>query len=263
MSYTSPMGATSSEKTSDHPVDTAALKASLAASVEALSDGMEDMATKARAQVQAISPFARAEATPASGPRAGWFLRSCGKLWLRVAGWKTVGEMPASPYAVFIASPHTSNWDLPFALAVAWAMDIRISWAGKSSLFRFPFAGFMRWLGGISVERSKRDNQVEKIAQAMRAADKMYLVVAPSGTRSKRDQWKSGFYHIAKAANVPILLAFLDYERKEGGLGPLVYASDDVAHDMGQIRAFYADKRGKHPAQETVPRLKEEDAPAS
>ena len=184
-------------------------------------------------------------------------------LLYRMRGWKAVGEVPEPRRFIIIAAPHTSNWDLPFALAVAWAMDIRISWAGKSSLFRFPFAGFMRWLGGISVERSKRDNQVEKIAQAMRAADKMYLVVAPSGTRSKRDHWKSGFYHIAKAANVPILLAFLDYERKEGGLGPLVYASDDVAHDMNQIRAFYADKRGKHPAQETVPRLKEEDAPAS
>lgn len=230
--------------------------------MEAITEGFAHHAGASGGAVTATAGVAGAAAAARSavcgGPRAGWFLRGCGKLWLWVARWKTVGAMPDAPRAVFIASPHTSNWDLPFALAVAWAMDIRISWAGKSSLFRFPFGWLMRGLGGIPVERGKRDNQVEKIAQAIRASERMYLVIAPSGTRSKRDHWKSGFYHIAKAADAPILLAFLDFANKRGGLGPLISVTDDVTHDMDQIRTFYAGIRGKRPERETVPRLKEE-----
>lgn len=255
MRYTLPMAATT-ENSQEINIDPAAIKASISATVRDSMDAITEGISAAAAA--ATTPTVGSPSLDMSGPRAGWFLRMCGRLWLRVAGWKTVGVMPAAPRAIFIASPHTSNWDLPFALAVAWAMDIRISWAGKSSLFRFPFAGFMRWLGGIPVERSKRDNQVEKIAEAVRNADKMYLVIAPSGTRSKRDHWKSGFYHIAKAANAPILLAFLDYGRKQGGLGPLIDVTDNMTADMDKIRAFYADIRGKRPERETPPRLKEE-----
>ncbi len=194
------------------------------------------------------------------GPGVGPVRRLIGRTWLKAFGWTIANEMPSAPKAVFVAAPHTSNWDLPFTLAVAWSLDMDISWAGKDKLFRPPFGTFMRALGGVPIDRSKRNNQVEAIADALRNNEKLYLVIAPSGTRSKRDHWKSGFYRIAQAANVPMMLGFLDYEKKRGGLAFTMEPSGDVAADMERIRAFYEDVRGKHPERESVPRLKEEDA---
>ncbi len=186
-----------------------------------------------------------------------------GRLGLVLSGWKAVGEVPNVRRAVFIASPHTSNWDLPIALAICWALDMRASFVVKNSAVRFPFATFMRWLGAIPVDRSKSGNQVQKIADAVLREERVFLIIAPSGTRSKRDYWKSGFYRIAEAAKVPILLGFLDYSKREGGLGPTVSTGPDVKNDMEKIRAFYADKLAKRPEQTTIPRLREEDDPAS
>ncbi|GAB4217057.1 MAG: hypothetical protein OHK0013_44260 [Sandaracinaceae bacterium] len=104
---------------------------------------------------------------------------------------------------------------------------------------------------------------MERIADAIRKADRLYLTIAPSGTRSKRDHWKSGFYRIAQAANVPMMLGFLDYEKKRGGLAFTMEPSGDIKADMERIRAFYKDVRGKHPERESAPRLREEDAPVS
>ncbi|MFO0709061.1 MAG: lysophospholipid acyltransferase family protein [Sandaracinus sp.] len=193
------------------------------------------------------------------GPHVGPLRRFVGKAWLRAFGWTIADEMPIAEKAVFVAAPHTSNWDLPFTLAVAWALDMDISWAGKTSLFKPPFGPIMKALGGVPIDRSKRGNQVESIADAIKGAEHLYLVIAPSGTRSKRDHWKSGFYRIAQAANVPMMLGFLDYEKKRGGLAFTMEPSGDVAKDMEKIRAFYENVRGKHPEKESVPRLKEEE----
>lgn len=193
------------------------------------------------------------------GPHVGPLRRLVGRAWLRAFGWTIADEIPIAEKAVFVAAPHTSNWDLPFTLAVAWALDMDISWAGKTSLFKRPFGGVMKALGGVPIDRSKRGNQVESIADAIKTADRLYLVIAPSGTRSKRDHWKSGFYRIAQAANVPMMLGFLDYEKKRGGLAFTMEPSGDVAKDMERIRTFYEGVRGKHPERESTPRLKEED----
>jgi 1-acyl-sn-glycerol-3-phosphate acyltransferase len=189
--------------------------------------------------------------------------RFIGRTWLKAFGWTLADELPRAPKAVFVAAPHTSNWDLPFMLAVAWSLGIDVSWAGKDNLFKPPFGPIMKALGGVPIDRSKRGNQVERIANTIRSADRLYLTIAPSGTRSRRDHWKSGFYRIAQAANVPMMLGFLDYEKKRGGLAFTMEPTGDVKADMERIRAFYKDVRGKHPGRESAPRLREEDAPVS
>lgn len=197
---------------------------------------------------------------PTRPPKVGPVRKLIGRTWLKAFGWRVEGGLPEDGKAVFVAAPHTSNWDLPFTLAIAWTLGTNISWVGKDRLFRPPFGTFMRALGGVSVVRGQNANQVEAIAKAIRDQPAgVYLVIAPSGTRSKKDHWKSGFYRIAEAAEVPILLGFLDYEGKRGGLGPAFKPSGDLKADMDRIRTFYADKFGKFKERMTDVRLREEE----
>jgi 1-acyl-sn-glycerol-3-phosphate acyltransferase len=175
-------------------------------------------------------------------------LRAFSLTTLRLLGWQVQGALPAHmPKAVLIAAPHTSNWDLPYTLMVAFALRLNVYWMGKSSLFRWPFGPVMRWLGGIAVDREKSSNLVAASAAAISAADgTLQLVVPPEGTRGKTRHWRTGFYFIALQAQVPIILAFMDYERKVSGLGPVFTPTGDVEADMAQIKLFYADIKGKH-----------------
>lgn len=147
-------------------------------------------------------------------------------------------------------------------LAVSYELGIRPSWLGKREMFRWPFGGFMRWLGGLPVDRRVRQNLVEQAVTAFAAADLLFLVIPPSGTRSRATHWKSGFYHIARGAKVPIMCAFLDYRRRVGGIGPVLMPSNDVCADMSRMREFYSGIVGKNPALTTPVRLLEEDEPA-
>lgn len=190
-----------------------------------------------------------------SGPVA----RALGRLFLRLFGWRVEGALPPGVKAVAIAAPHTSNWDLPFTLAVAYVLGVNPSWLGKRELFRWPFGGFMRWLGGIPVDRSRRTNAVQQAVARFEESGGLFLVIPPSGTRSRATHWKSGFYHIARTARVPLICTFLDYRRRVGGIGPVVMPSGDVRADMDQIRRFYGGIHGKFPDKTTPPRLIEED----
>jgi 1-acyl-sn-glycerol-3-phosphate acyltransferase len=185
--------------------------------------------------------------------------RALGAAYLRLLGWKVEGVRPATPRAVLIAAPHTSNWDLPFMLAMAWVLGLRPSWLGKAELFRWPFGMLMHRLGGISIDRTERQNFVERAVGEFATRQELILVVPPSGTRSRAPHWKSGFYHIARLAGVPIVCTYLDYGRKRGGIGPVVTPSGDVRADMRRIRAVYTDVSGKYPALTTPVRLREED----
>jgi 1-acyl-sn-glycerol-3-phosphate acyltransferase len=184
-------------------------------------------------------------------PVVNTLLRAASRLFLHATGWTIVGELPAQAHkSVLIAAPHTSNWDLPYTLMLAFALRLRVVWMGKSSLFRAPFGGLMRWLGGIPVNREQSSNVVAVSAQAMRDAEgPMQLVVPPEGTRGKTRHWRTGFYFIAQQAGVPIVLAFVDYGRKVGGLGPVFEPTGDVDSDMARIKAFYAPIQGKNPQQ--------------
>ncbi|WP_042423257.1 lysophospholipid acyltransferase family protein [Comamonas granuli] len=181
-------------------------------------------------------------------PIVNTLLRGLSLALLKLGGWKVEGALPPqAAKSVLIAAPHTSNWDLPYTLMLAFALRLRVYWMGKQSIFRAPFGGLMRWLGGIPVNRSQSSNLVASSAQAMRAAEgPMQLIIPPEGTRGRTRHWKTGFYFIAQQAGVPIVLAFVDFGRKVGGLGPLFQPTGDVEADMARIKAFYAPIQGKN-----------------
>lgn len=173
-------------------------------------------------------------------------------LFLKMIGWRKEGSLPHIPKYVIILAPHTSNWDLPIGLAIAFALKLRGYWLGKDDLFRWPFHGFFRWLGGIPINRSKSSDVVVQMVQVFKEWENFTMVLTPEGTRKKVTYWKSGFWHIARCANVPIVLAFLDYLRKAGGGGSVFYPTGDIEADMEYIRAFYAMVTGKHPEKQCV-----------
>ena len=178
-------------------------------------------------------------------------LRGLSLAVLKLAGWKVSGQLPANGRkCVMIAAPHTSNWDLPYTLMVAFALRLNIYWMGKEQIFRPPFRGLMMWLGGIPVRRESANNVVAASIESLQSADgPVQLVVPPEGTRSKARYWKTGFYYIAVGAQVPIVMAFMDYERKISGLGPVFEPTGDIEADMVTIKAFYAPFKGKNPDQ--------------
>ena len=184
-------------------------------------------------------------------PVVNTLLRSFSIRFLRLTGWQVQGALPPEARkSVLIAAPHTSNWDLPYTLMLAFVLRLNVYWIGKASLFRWPFGPVMRWLGGIAVDRSRSGNLVSASAAALVAADgPTQLVVPAEGTRGKTRQWKTGFYYIALQARVPIVLAFVDYERKVGGLGPLFTPTGNVDVDIAEIKRFYAPIKGRRPTQ--------------
>ena len=180
------------------------------------------------------------------------FLRWFSIVVLKITGWRTHGRLPATPKFVIVGAPHTSNWDLPYGLFIIFVLRGKIYWLGKESLFRRPFKGFFKWLGGMPIDRSKSKNVVAQSIQQFNQNKTMILTIAPEGTRSRVKKWKTGFYHIAKGANVPIVLGFLDYRRKAGGIGPVIYPTGNIDADMETIRAFYDGISGKFPEKSMI-----------
>ena len=172
-------------------------------------------------------------------------------LVLKIFGWRRSGQVPNIPKFVLIAAPHTSNWDFPITLAIVLAFKMRLHWLGKEALFRWPYGSLFSWLGGIPVNRSKSSDVVAQTIQVFKDKAKMIMMLAPEGTRKKVTYWKTGFYHIANGANVPIVLGFLDYMRKVGGIGPTLIPTGNIESDMAKIRAFYHTISGKTPDKST------------
>jgi 1-acyl-sn-glycerol-3-phosphate acyltransferase len=189
--------------------------------------------------------------------------RLIGRLYLRAFGWRVAGALPACRHAVVIAAPHTSNWDLPFMLAVAYVLGVKPSWLGKRELFRGPLGWLLRRLGGIPIDRGARQGVVGEAVARFAEAEHLFLVIPPSGTRARAAYWRSGFYHVARGAGVPIVCAYLDYPERVGGIGLVLTPSGSLRHDMDRIRAFYATKRGMYPAQATPIRLRDEETDAA
>ncbi|MCS6807329.1 MAG: lysophospholipid acyltransferase family protein [Bacteroidota bacterium] len=168
--------------------------------------------------------------------------------WLSLTGWKVVGDLPPDiKRFVVIGAPHTSNWDLYGAVLGAMSMNFRGKWLGKKELFRFPFGWLMRWLGGIPVDRSRRTNMVDFAAKLLETSDSLGLIIPPEGTRSKTPKWKTGFYYIAYKARVPIICGFMDYAKRELGIGLILTPTGNIHEDIKIIRDFYSTVQGKYP----------------
>lgn len=173
-------------------------------------------------------------------------------LLLLVTGWRLEGEVPDLRKCVIIGAPHTSNWDFFFGLLYKMYYGLNIHFLMKEELFRFPYKYFFRSIGGIPVNRGKKNNLVETLYRRFSQREDFYLAITPEGTRNRVKEWKRGFYYIAAKANVPIVLAYMDYGRKVVGVGPVVYPGMSIEADMQEIKAFYATIQAKFPEQFSI-----------
>ena len=183
------------------------------------------------------------------------FVQWLGTFCLRMLGWTRVGEKPKPMKFVAVVAPHTSNRDFLLFMFLCWSLGLRPNFIGKHTLFWWPLSMFMRWCGGIPVDRSLSTHLVDQVAEILRANEHLVLGIAPEGTRKKADHWKSGFYHMALNGGVPLLLAAADYPNKEMHVGPTLTPSGDIDADMLIIAAYYAPFRGKHPERQSPVRL--------
>ena len=161
------------------------------------------------------------------------------------------GKKPDVDRYVIIAAPHTSNWDFFYTLCLTFIFRAEPQIMMKDTWFRWPLGPLFRWLGAIPIDRRRANNVVAQSIAAFNQRKRMVLVVPPSGTRKKVTYWKTGFYHIAWGAGIPIALGFVDYHRKVGGFGPLFYPTGNIEDDMMVIRDFYRPICGKYPRQES------------
>jgi 1-acyl-sn-glycerol-3-phosphate acyltransferase len=157
----------------------------------------------------------------------------------RLKGWRVSGNAPAVRKYVLIGAPHTSNWDFVFFAGTVQQLGIRPSFIGKHTLFHWPLRRFMYDMGGMPIDRSKPGGYTRSVIRAFAQASEMALVIAPEGTRKSSGEWRSGFYHIAMGAGVPIVPAWVDHARKQGGIGAPIMPSGDYAADMAQLLAFF------------------------
>lgn len=208
------------------------------------------------------------------GDILSWILKPVARLWFKFSGWKSIMVEDCPTKCVVVAAPHTSNWDMPIAVAVGVLSERSFHWAGKHTVFKWPWKNFMIWLGGIPIHRGKAgSNYVESLALEFKKRDHMMLAVAPEGTRSYTEFWRTGFYYIAKAADVPIVAGYLDYKGKTGGFGKVIYPIGTMEEVLAELRDFYDNIEALHldqvgpirtrDAAEADKRLKEESDESS
>lgn len=165
---------------------------------------------------------------------------------LNRCGWLIIGEFPEQRCFIIVAGPHTSNWDFVYGMLAVLALDVRIHWLGKNTLFRAPLKTTMTWLGGIPVDRGNPAGVTDAIAEKLRSAQAMALVITPEGTRSKVEKWKTGFLRIARAADCLLLPATIDFATKTIALESLIAPSEDADADIERIRGIFAEVRPRN-----------------
>lgn len=185
------------------------------------------------------------------------------RFFLWIMGWKPEGEKPKPAKFVLIAAPHTSNWDLVYMVAIAAALEVKISWIGKDTIFKPPWGPLARRFGGLSLKRDSQQNMVEQMVEAFAERDRLALTVPAEGTRGHVEHWRSGFYHIARLAQVPIVFGYLDYRTKRGGFGSGFIPTGDISRDMDIVREFYSEKTARYPENFGRIQLKGETAETS
>jgi 1-acyl-sn-glycerol-3-phosphate acyltransferase len=181
-------------------------------------------------------------------PRRGNALsRTLGRGMLKALGWRFEGSVPDEPKFVIIVAPHTSNWDFFIGWGALFALGFRVSFLAKHTVFKWPLGIFMRWLGGIPVERSISKDRVSESIRVFNSSEKLILAVAPEGTRALVPAWKTGFYYVADGAKVPIIPVAFDFGRKVVGLGPPIRTTGRREEDMVEIKKFFIGVVAKHP----------------
>lgn len=169
------------------------------------------------------------------------------KIILKLIGWRVVGDFkPEIKKKLLAAGPHTSNWDFPLGLLVRCSIKQKIQYVGKASLFKPPLGWLIKRMGGIPVERSKSNNFVNAVVNEYNEREKLAILLAPEGTRKKVTKFKTGFYHIARLAKIPILPAVLDFEVKEFRFLPLFWPTDDIEKDLAELENLFKGIKGFH-----------------
>jgi len=184
------------------------------------------------------------DAVPQRGNRVTRFL---GQAYMALTGWRLEGEVPDLPKFVLIVAPHTSNADFLVGMGPLFALGLRLSFMAKQSLFWEPFGTYLRWVGGVSVDRKAPGGSVREALNQFEERDKFVLVITPEGTRVKVKRWKTGFYRIARTANVPIVPITFDYGSKEFRFGSPLMPTGDMKEDIKTLQEFYSDIQAKYP----------------
>jgi 1-acyl-sn-glycerol-3-phosphate acyltransferase len=175
-------------------------------------------------------------------------LKAIAKCILKLSGWTAAGEVPDLEKAVFIAAPHTTNWDGFWLIVYKVALGVNIRFLAKHTVFWWPLGPLLRWFGAIPLDRSRSTSTVQQLIDVFDREGHLFLALAPEGTRKWKPYWKTGFYQIALAANVPIVFAYIDYPHRKMGIGPELLPSGDIDKDLAFIREFYEPFIGRHPA---------------
>lgn len=179
--------------------------------------------------------------------RGNWISRIFGRVGLRAIGWRFEGEIPNVAKAVVIAAPHTTNWDFIIGVLGMFAVGVRVSFLGKDTLFRPPLGWVMRWLGGFPVNRVLASGVVEQTVELIQRSKALILALSPEGTRSRVERWRTGFYHIAEGAGVPIIPVAFDFGTRSLRFGEPLIPSGDMRADLERLVAFFSKARAYRP----------------
>jgi 1-acyl-sn-glycerol-3-phosphate acyltransferase len=179
--------------------------------------------------------------------RGNAFSHWLGRFSYRLSGWKVIGNLPDIPKFVLIVAPHTSNWDFFVGVGALFGLGLKLSFLGKDSLFVPPAGSILRWLGGMPVDRSVSHDRVAEMVDAFKRHDRLVFGLTPEGTRRRVEEWKTGFYHVAVGANVPIVPVAFDYGKKAIVIGEPFHPTGNASADFAKLRSFFADVTPKRP----------------
>ena len=168
-------------------------------------------------------------------------------IFLKIMGWRIEGDLPDLKKFILVVAPHTSNWDFVLGVFTRRIKGFRSNFVAKKELFVFPFGYFFRWMGGYAVDRSKKTNFVDAVVEIIHREEEFVVAMTPEGTRSYNQNWKTGFYYIAKKANIPIVKVALDYENKRVVFAPHEYIEKDVEQTTAELKVYFSQFKGKHP----------------
>jgi 1-acyl-sn-glycerol-3-phosphate acyltransferase len=174
------------------------------------------------------------------------------RVLMRLIGWRVDGALPDIPKYVLIGAPHTSNWDFVLFLGVVFTLRANVRFMGKAEIFRKPFGWFFYYCGGVPVDRKKSTGLVEQMVDACNKSDRFILTITPEGTRHHVSEWKRGFYHIAKGAGIPIVIAVVDGKHKTCRIGQVFHPTDDIESDMKTITGFFDGAVGINPRRKYI-----------